>query len=85
MHLMDKKTPKMDSYHAYLLRMWSEPDKESGAVWRFVLLDSQTEKQHGFQSLETLVDFLGTLTQVRGTRKKDKTERQRRQGMEGGM
>jgi len=64
---MGSKTPKTDGYHAYLLRMWSEPDQGSGVVWRFVLLDSQTEKQHGFQSLEALVDFLSILTQVRDT------------------
>ena len=57
----------MQNYHAYLLRMWSEPDKKSGVAWRFVLLDSQTEKQHGFHSLEALVDFLTVLTQGRGT------------------
>jgi len=60
---MGKNNPNIDRYYAYLLRMWSEPDKESGTVWRFVLLDSQTEKQYGFQSLEALVDFLTSLIQ----------------------
>jgi hypothetical protein len=61
---MDNKTPNREEYHAYLLRIWSEPDKGSGIVWRFVLLDTQTQKQHGFQSLEALVDFLTVLIQV---------------------
>ncbi len=65
---MDKGNPKFENYHAYLLRMWSEPDKESGPVWRFVLLDSQTEKQYGFRSLKALVNFLTLLTQGRATR-----------------
>jgi hypothetical protein len=63
--------------------MWSEPNKESGAVWRFVLLDSQTEKQHGFQSLEALVDFLSLLTQMRGTDEKVETKHEYKQITEG--
>jgi hypothetical protein len=62
---MDTHSPDKGVYHAYLLRIWSEPSQGSGPpVWRFVLMDSQTRKQHGFQSLEALFDFLAALTQA---------------------
>ena len=60
---MEVKTVDRASYHAYLLRVWSESDQERRPTWRFVLVDSQTGKQHGFHSLDALVDYLRLLTE----------------------
>ena len=62
MDVMDSITPNKGNYHAYLLRFWSEPGRETRPVWRFVLLDTQTRRLHAFQSLEALCVFLAGLT-----------------------
>ena len=59
---MDRFTPNRGNYHVYLLRFWAEPGRETRPVWRFVLTDPQTRRQHGFQSLEALFAFLAGLT-----------------------
>jgi len=62
---------KNSDYHAYLLRIWSETQKGSRRTWRFVLLDAQTGKRYGFQSLNALLDFLTALTQTTDKGDKD--------------
>lgn len=51
------------SYHAYMLRFWSE-QQPGETAWRFTLLDPNTGQRKGFQSLDALVNHLVTLTSV---------------------
>jgi len=64
-------TLKIDDYHAFLLRIWSETGQGATQVWRFVLLDTQSGKRYGFQSLNALLDFLTALTQTTDKGDKD--------------
>jgi hypothetical protein len=47
-------------YRAFLLTLWEERsrDRDSSQVWRFRLEDPRTGQQHGFASLEALVEAL---------------------------
>lgn len=45
------------AYHAYLLRIWQEPARET-AVWRFSLEDPSSGQRMGFADLSALVAFL---------------------------
>lgn len=45
--------------------MWLEAQEGFGKTWRFVLIDPQTGKPHGFQSLGALFDYLAILTEVK--------------------
>ena len=47
-------------YRAFLLTLWEERsrDRDSPQVWRFRLEDPRTGQQHGFASLEALVEAL---------------------------
>jgi len=47
-------------YRAFLLTLWEERsrDSDSPSVWRFRLEDPRSGQQHGFASLEALVEAL---------------------------
>jgi hypothetical protein len=49
-------------YLSYLLRLWQTNDGKK-TVWRASLQSPSSEEQHGFASLEELLDFLRTQTE----------------------
>ena len=51
------------SYHAYLLKIWLEHDREiTTNSWRFSLEDAHTGMRRGFTDLEALLIYLEDLT-----------------------
>lgn len=50
------------SYQSYVLRLWSD-EQDGRPVWRFTLLEAQTGRRLGFDSLSALVEHLDQLTQ----------------------
>lgn len=53
-------------YQVLLLRFWRERGGKGEPVWCFVLVDSQTGKQHGFRSLDEVCDYLKLLVNSLG-------------------
>lgn len=51
--MIDREEP----YLSYLLRMWVVKNQE-GKLWRFSVENVQTGERTGFDSLESLCDFL---------------------------
>ncbi|MEZ4664377.1 MAG: hypothetical protein R2911_43150 [Caldilineaceae bacterium] len=51
----------MTNHRAFVLRVWNEEkDEQKQPVWRYVLLDAQTEARRGFTSLDQLFHTLYT-------------------------
>lgn len=51
----------MANHRAFILRVWNEEDDDqTQPVWRYVLLDAQTEARRGFTSLDQLFRTLYT-------------------------
>ena len=59
--MKDYLTPS--PYYTYMLRFWPEDYQTEEPHWRFTLLDPKTGKQLGFATLESLVNYLSTLTE----------------------
>jgi hypothetical protein len=60
-----QSTGKPEStYHAYLLRIWWEPDQSSpgSSSWRFSLENAHAGTRVGFRDLDSLLVFLNDLT-----------------------
>ena len=48
-------------YKTYILRFWEERDAAQNgqpSVWRFSLVDPETETRYGFRSLEEMTQFI---------------------------
>ncbi|MCA9899586.1 MAG: hypothetical protein KC433_15450 [Anaerolineales bacterium] len=53
---------RLPNYQAYVLRIWQEfNDSAEAATWRFALINTTTNSEHGFASFQELVAFLETL------------------------
>lgn len=51
------------SYHAYLLKVWQEPDlKPTNHSWRFSLEDAHTGMRRAFNDLDSLLSYMQDLT-----------------------
>lgn len=52
-------------YRSYLLRFWEERSEQTEAIiWRFSLEDPLTAQRLGFASLDSLTEWLKTVTQL---------------------
>lgn len=52
----------MISYHAYLLRLWSE-EKEGGEEWHSQVDHIQSGRRYSFDTLDNLLEFLRQQTE----------------------
>ena len=54
---MTKNTANFSDYRSYLMRLWRS-DRHGRTEWTVMLEDPRTGERHGFESLETMKDFL---------------------------
>lgn len=52
----------LPSYRSFLLRFWPEQQPPEQSDWRFTLQDPRTGERLGFNSLESLTDYLNKIT-----------------------
>lgn len=56
---MAKNTADISDYRSYLMRLWRS-HRQGRTEWYVMLEDPRTGERHGFESLETTMDFLKT-------------------------
>lgn len=54
---MAKNTADFSDYRSYLMRLWRS-HRHGRTEWYVMLEDPRTGERHGFESLETTMDFL---------------------------